>query len=193
MRVSLANSPDSQNQLTTEVKTNGNHVRYRSDWYAGPGNEVRFAADVLDAGVYNIRVTGDTAKEAAYTFTVEITPQNDAGSGGDAGNDFPTATQISLGQLVEGFRGEGDMDCYRLATTTEQPLSIALDSLTDEFLGGRPIPRLYDTEGKTIAVGGGPVPGASETVTDTAVSAETFLCIEGGGNGAPYSFTIADS
>lgn len=193
VRVSLANSSESENTLTTEVTTNGAHVRYRTDWYAAPGNGVRFAADALDEGVYNVHISGDTAKEATYTLTVEITPQNDAGSGGDAGEDFPTATQINMNQVVEGFRGEGEKDCYQFATTADQPLSIEMNSLTDEFLGGRPIPRVHDAEGKTLAVGGGPVPGASETVTGTAVGTETFICIEGGGNGAPYSFTIAGS
>ncbi len=193
MRVSITNNPESENMLKTEVKTNGNHVRYFSDKNANPGNEARYASDELAGGIYNIKVTGDTTKEASYAVTVEITPQNDAASGGDAGDDLASATQINMNQLVEGFRGEGDRDCYRFATTAEQTINLALDSLTDEFLGGRPIPRLYDSEGNTIAVGSGPQPGNSEMVTDTAVSAETFLCIEGGGNGAPYSFTVSGS
>ena len=191
VRLSLTNNADSENMLTTLLSTNGNHVRYYNDRNAQPGNELRFAADELEGGIYNLEIKGDTTKEAAYTFTVEITLQNDAASGGDAGDDFSTATPISLNQTVTGLRGEGDKDCYRLATMAEQTINLALDSLTDEFLGGRPIPRLYDAAGNTVGVGGGPNPGSSETVTETAVSAETFLCIEGGGNGALYSFTLS--
>ena len=191
VRLSLTNSADSQNMLTTLLSTNGNHVRYYNQRKAQPGNESRFAAEELEGGIYNLEIKGDTAKDAAYTFTVDIIPQNDGASGGDAGDDFSTATAINMNQTVTGLRSEGDVDCYRFATTAEQTITLALDSLTDEFLGGRPIPRLYNAEGNMLGTGGGPQPGASETVTETAVSAETFLCIEGGGNGALYSFTLS--
>ena len=42
-----------------------------------------------------------------------------------------------------------------------------------------------------IGTGGAPQPGGSETVEETAVGSETFICIEGGGNGALYAFTVS--
>ncbi|MCA9928883.1 MAG: hypothetical protein KC419_10415 [Anaerolineales bacterium] len=190
MRVTLTNSSDSLGAFEAEVSRDGAHIRYYTDRYAAPGNDMVFAMDTLDEVVFNVELTAETTKEAVYTLTVEVTTQNDADSGGDAGEEIGTATPINVGQTYEAFRGEGESDCYQVATAADQALTIIINSLTDEFFGGRPIIRMYDESGNTLAVGGGPTPGASETVEGTAVSASTFFCVAGGGNAAPYTFIV---
>jgi hypothetical protein len=50
-----------------------------------------------------------------YTTKIVITPQNDANSGGDAGNSFDTATALSTG-TYSGFLKNDDVDDYYKTT-----------------------------------------------------------------------------
>jgi hypothetical protein len=194
VHVTLENNADSLGVFSAEEQNNDKHVRYwDNNRTATPGNSIHFAADVVDGSLFNVLITAQSTQELAYTLTIEIATQDDAASGADAGEDLATAVPIGFNQQVDGFRAEGESDCYQFATSADQPLTLTLNSLTDEFFGGRPIPRFYDEAGDTLGVGGGPNPGANETVTATAVGATTYLCIAGGGNAAPYSFIVADS
>lgn len=194
IRLTVENNAESLSTFGVELQFNDKAVRYyTNNRQAAPGSDVLFVDDTLEGGQYNILLTADSTKESTYAITLEITPQNDAGSGSDAGEEIATATAVSFNQAYEGFRAETESDCYQVATAAEQSFTLTINSLTHELFGGRPIPRVYDAEGNTLEVGGGPNPGASETLDVTAVGDTTYFCIAGGGNAAPYTFILSDS
>jgi len=66
--------------------------------------------------------------EGAYLDDIEITavPQDDAGSGGDAGDDFDTATEITPG-IYEGFGETYDMnDYYKIYVSASNVINVMM-------------------------------------------------------------------
>lgn len=81
---------------------------------------------------------------------VAAAPQNDAGSGRDAGNTFEEATRIKPRGYYEGTFGEGDThDYYKFSLREGDSVSVLIDSPADTT---DPV-RMLDPEGNVIDVG----------------------------------------
>ncbi|MCP8315321.1 MAG: pre-peptidase C-terminal domain-containing protein [archaeon] len=77
---------------------------------------------------YTFYSTTFSDKEGAYLDDILITavPQDDAGSGGDAGDDFDTATQISAGSY-EGFVEDFDInDYYKIHVSAGNTINVTM-------------------------------------------------------------------
>src|SRR5690606_8854806 len=98
---------------------------------------------------------------AAYTFELELTLQDDAGQGGDAGDDFASAFDIESGGGVEGrIGGQDSADIYLLELQPGTELQFDLEVLRESER------RPYITvmlEGDTI-YSGRTQPGATESL-----------------------------
>jgi hypothetical protein len=69
----------------------------------------------------------DGAAEAQYTFSVTISNQNDANSGGDAGDDFVSATSIGIGSYDGYLDKDDDEDWYQFLVSEDQGINFDLD------------------------------------------------------------------
>ena len=97
--------------------------------------------------LYYMRVFAkEGAGEGTYTMNVELIGQNDAGTGGDAGNDLGSALTISPGTYY-GFMSYYDqVDCYAFSVSSGQAINIELTSalLSDYNIW------LYDPNGNFV-------------------------------------------
>jgi len=109
MTFKVANQRDSERRVRLEVFSEGDgYLSFRIN----PG-ATEEATIVLDHdGGAQFELMFDEGP-AAYAFEVELAVQDDAGQGGDAGEEFDTAFPIAPGQPVRGLLGGQDgMDAY---------------------------------------------------------------------------------
>jgi fibronectin type 3 domain-containing protein len=70
------------------------------------------------AQIVYIKVVRQSGSEGFYDLEVSVLSQDDVNSGGDAGNDFASATPITSGAYTNCFlKDEDNIDCYSLTLT----------------------------------------------------------------------------
>jgi hypothetical protein len=81
-------------------------------------------------GLYFIYIfANDGAGSSDYTFTVTLSGQNDAGTGGDAGNDISAATSISPGSYI-GYMDVNDQeDWYSFSVSSGQGIFVTVEPM----------------------------------------------------------------
>jgi hypothetical protein len=105
-----------------------------------------------------------------YSMEVDITSQNDANSGGDAGDDFPSATPITQGTYPNNFLKDNDFyDYYNITLTAGQTLwvNVTPDAALDADL------RIYNQIQVEVVRDDAPGVGGVTRVSWTTNSAQT--------------------
>ncbi|HEX8683106.1 MAG TPA: hypothetical protein VF707_12380 [Ardenticatenaceae bacterium] len=148
------------------------------------GDEAATARHVLageQGGAWSIIFDGD----GAYTFSIAFEDQDDAGSGGDAPDTQEEAVPFNVDEEVTGFIGgadgydvfatESSAGAYTLTLTTdgEEPIHIVISDADGNYV----------TEGTTEE---GELELPIEATTDGFA-----IQLDGGGEGAAYTFTVA--
>ena len=97
--------------------------------YSNDGFEVATPYTVETTGLQYVSVIADEGAGAAeYTVDVDLSGQNDAGTGNDAGNSFATATSISPGSYF-GYMDSTDWeDWYSFNVNSGDGISITLEN-----------------------------------------------------------------
>jgi hypothetical protein len=91
-------------------------VRATSEHEGSSAEYVSYVADSSDEWRVKIYIKSGSGN---YSFSLSITYQNDADSGGDAGNKFKTATPISVNKTYSGFLMPSDtQDWYKFNVTS---------------------------------------------------------------------------
>ncbi|MFO8132585.1 MAG: PPC domain-containing protein [Thermoplasmatota archaeon] len=107
-----------------------------------------FSATAETTGNYFIRAyTPDGASAGSYELDVSVTGQNDAGTGGDAGNSMSSAASISPGSY-EGYLDSDDWsDWYSFDASSGQGIKIelAVEGLKSDF-----DVHLYNPDGEMV-------------------------------------------
>jgi hypothetical protein len=87
-----------------------------------------YTADIT--GFYFLHIfANDGAGSSDYTFTITLGGQNDAGTGGDAGNNIGAATPISTGSYI-GYMDVNDQeDWYSFSVSSGQGIFVNVDPL----------------------------------------------------------------
>ncbi|MBS3748487.1 MAG: hypothetical protein KGY67_02170 [Candidatus Thermoplasmatota archaeon] len=81
-----------------------------------------------ESGRYFVSVSSDEAA-GSYTFNVDISGQNDAGTGGDAGDDINSAAPITPGSYY-GYLDSSDwQDCYSFEVSNGEGIFVEIDSM----------------------------------------------------------------
>jgi hypothetical protein len=94
----------------------GESVRATSDNEGSCAEYVSYVAD--SSGEWRIKIYIKSGS-GNYSFSVSITDQNDANSGGDAGNKFKTATPINVNETYSGYLMPSDtQDWYKFNVTS---------------------------------------------------------------------------
>jgi len=85
---------------------------------------VRWVVSGESGGSYFLQVTDGFGE---YTVDLQVTSQDDAGSGGDAGGDFRTALEVETDASISGVLGDSDTaDWYAFDIPAGSTLALAL-------------------------------------------------------------------
>ncbi|MDZ7676569.1 MAG: DUF6777 domain-containing protein [Acidimicrobiales bacterium] len=205
MTLEVANDPDSVRSVRTQFTSDGETF---ASFRTAPGAEESETIILDHEGGGQFELAFDEGP-AAYTFTVGLEVQSDAGEDGDAGSDFASAFEIAAGQEVAGLLGGQDgTDHYTLeiqpGTTFTYTAATARDAVRavrhqisldgDRFFSERVAPGA-DTEFDILL--GEDDEGTLEIIVDEggadySFTADFVSADEGGGPGdAPA--TLADA
>jgi len=106
-----------------------------------------------------------------YSLAVSIVSQNDAGSGGDAGDDLTTATPVNAGTYSGFMKDEDTNDCYKIIQNVTAGQGLYVRVIPSET---QPVEiRLYD-QGKVQQTYGSGMAGATVTVGTKAATTGMF-------------------
>jgi hypothetical protein len=116
----ITNDRESNSTVHTEIEREGSTFLSLRHLNAGATGEDEIMLDHEGGGTFELTFTGGPA---AFEFEIALELQDDAGSGGDAGDDFDTGVEIASGQEVVGSVGGGDgVDVYLLELPEGGPL-----------------------------------------------------------------------
>ena len=168
-------SPDGFTQEPLDKYTHSDHDGYRLLWMA------------TEAGTYYLEVKSRWGNAGEYTITVtavEAVPD-------DHGDDAETATDISIGETVEGFMDyEFDLDYFRFIANEGQEYLLRVDHQT---LGHSRV-KFYSADGITESPSHGPWSTLNEGSTYRWIadaSSEYFVAVESqNGNLGAYTIVI---
>jgi hypothetical protein len=157
----------------------------------------RIAAD--DAGGYWYIRISRVSGEGQYTFSVTNQRQNDAGTGGDAGDTYTTATPLFAGTYTGGASGrvmdDDPADFYRITLDPGQTLTMVLSNpvRNDPWSGATVFKGEFRrSDGSLIydaVTANGTVTMSS--ANSSATSASGFIAVKHqSGRGGPYDLTI---
>lgn len=110
--------------LTVELyDANGYVVWSQQDVGSGVA-KARYIVSDVEGGQYGVRVSGG---EGAYEWQAAVAPQDDGGSGQDAGGDRRGAVTVKSGAAAKGLLGDTDLDdWYTLDVAGGSVLTVAL-------------------------------------------------------------------
>jgi hypothetical protein len=110
--------------LTVELyDANGYVVWSQQDHRSGTA-KARYIVSDVEGGQYGVRVSGG---EGAYEWQAAVAPQDDGGSGKDAGGDRAGAVTAKSGGAAKGLLGDSDLDdWYTLDVAGGSVLTVAL-------------------------------------------------------------------
>jgi hypothetical protein len=118
-----------------------------------------------------------------------IADQDDASSGGDAGDTVAEATPVTPGNSYNAFLAPVDEDCFRFPSTVGSQVAVEVSSTPDEYFGNALSFRLVNANNEIQAQAGLDA-GQSDTLTANGTGDEMFLCTNSGGRSATYAFSI---
>ncbi len=186
LTVRVANDGDSVRRVRAQVDS-GSSSYINQSIQPGDVMEERVVLDHEGGGPFEIRFSEGPA---AYTFEISLDLQDDAGQGGDAGDSFETAFEISSGDAVEGLLGGDDNTDMYLLELEEGSGGL----LTIEFENDRDSTRraqlVVEFEGSTIS-SSRTQPNAEQTVSHLFDGEQSgFVEITVNEGPADYRFTV---
>jgi len=156
IRVSMV--PPNATDFNLELYDPGGNLSAASLFGTGSGEWTEYVAGT--GGLWRARMT-QKAGIGLYAFTVSVSDQNDGASGGDAGNDFLSATGMSLPADFGGELGAADIqDWFKVTLQPGVVVRASLSARPDADLDLS----LYDPEG-ALKVQSSFGPAAMEDVT----------------------------
>ncbi len=193
--ITVRNSPESETSLYAEPSV-GSEALLRSSTSLdmrqtiGPSDGYTFADSNTKESRYVVYIgsQGDIVR-GQYELEIVIAGQDDAGSGGDAGDTVAEATSVMPGNSYNAFLAPVDEDCFRFPSTAGSQVGVEVSSTPDEYFGNTLSFRLVNNNNE-IQAQAGLSPGQSETLTADGTGDEMLLCIKSGGRSAVYAFTI---
>ena len=132
-------------------------------------------------GTYYVKVSRGAG---SYSLAISLQSQNDAGLGGDAGDEILEALQIELGPAFSGEIGDYDLeDWYKFEVPQGHALSVAFTS--DEDAIQKMTVELIDPERERVwnEVNIGPSEAKSVSVAAETVSGGTYYVKVSRGSG----------
>lgn len=104
-------------------RPSGNTAQY-SNSRTGERESINYVAG--ESGIYSLRIRRSSG-EGNYQLNLNLENQNDANSGGDAGNDKNQALLIRPGNISGFLKDDDDEDWYKMETKAGQIIKLRLD------------------------------------------------------------------
>ncbi len=191
--MTVRNSPESEISLYTQPSVDGNPLQRSATSLdmrqtIGPGNSFTFADSNTKESRYVIYIGGEGRGQ--YELEIVFAAQDDAGSGGDAGDTVAEATLVIPGIAYSAFLAPADEDCYRFSSTAGSRLTVEVSSTPDEYFGNTLGFRLVDANSETLSATGSVAVGQSKTMAADGTGDEVVFCATGGGRSALYTFNV---
>lgn len=137
-------------------------------------------------GAFSVQVTtyGGQGGVREYTLDFTLESQNDAGSGGDAGDEQVQGLEISPGQPISGLVGNHDeFDCYKFTPAVGQTISFTPGAETEGM-----IIQLFNSDIREIWQENRIPPTVSKThQLETVNGGPYYICV---GNAGTYTLEI---
>jgi len=195
--ITVRNSPESETSLYAQPSVDSEPLLRSATSLdmrqtIGPGNGYTFADSNTKESRYVVYIGGQQGAvvRGQYELEIVIAAQDDAGSGGDAGDTIAEATAVTLGNTLNAFLAPGDEDCFRFASTAGSQVTVEVSSTPDEFFGNTLGFRLVNANNDTLGTTGSVAVGQSKTMAADGTGDEMVFCATGGGRSAPYTFTV---
>ena len=194
--ITVRNSPESETSLFAEPSVDGEPlIRSATSQYTyqtiGPSDNYTFADSNTKESRYVVYIggPGDIVR-SQYELEIVIADQDDAGSGGDAGDTVAEATPVTPGNSYDAFLAPVDEDCFRFPSTVGSQVAVEVSSTPDEYFGNAVSFRLVNAINEIQAQVNLDA-GQSKTLTADGTGDEMLLCTKSGGRSAVYAFAIA--
>jgi hypothetical protein len=195
--ITVRNSPESETSLYAQPSVDGepflrSSISLDMRQTIGPSNSYTFADSNTKESRYVVYIGGQQGAvvRGQYELEIVIAAQDDAGSGGDAGDTIAEATAVTLGNTLNAFLAPRDEDCFRFPSTAGSQVTVEVSSTPDEFFGNTLGFRLVNANNDTLGTTGSVGVGQSKTMAADGTGAEMVFCATGGGRSATYAFTI---
>jgi hypothetical protein len=193
--ITVRNSPESETSLYAQPSVDGQPFQRSSisldmRQTIGPSNSYTFADSNTKESRYVIYI-GDPGNvvRAQYELEIVVANQDDAGSGGDAGDTIAEATALTPGSY-NALLAPADEDCFRFPSTAGSQVTVEVSDTPDEYFGNVLSFRLLNANNEIQSQAGLDV-GQSQTLTADGTGDDMFLCTKSGGRSAVYAFTIS--
>ncbi len=193
--ITVRNSPESETSLYAQPSVDGepflrSSISLDMRQTIGPSNSYTFADSNTKESRYVIYIgePGNVVR-GQYELEIVVANQDDAGSGGDAGDTIAEATPVMPGNSYNALLATADEDCFRFPSTAGSQVTVEVSDTPDAYFGNVLSFRLLNANNEIQSQAGLDI-GQSQTLTADGTGDEMFLCAKSGGRSAVYAFTI---
>jgi len=124
MRIDITMTPPSNADFDLKLYDANGNLKASSTRGTGLTDTISYVANTSGILYWRMKVY-QWSGSGTYSFTLAVT-QNDAGSGGDAGNDFYSALLISPGSYKGYIDSSDTQDWYKFSVTQGQKIYVAM-------------------------------------------------------------------
>ncbi len=187
MRLTITNPSTSERGVTIRGFAFGDEI-FTPD-PAAPGDLQTWVSSLGEDTTYGFTAAGTGA---AYEFFLEITPANDGGSGGDAGESLTEAQPVTLGEPFTGHLSLDDTDCFSFAVPEAGQFEIITRNLDDPNERNRGAINIFLREAESRKLIKSQLVQFNETITSVErfSAVDHFICVVNDSPLAMYEILI---